>query len=146
MEPVGVQAVASYGDFELDLDRHVRLGPSSRTLSGDPEGDGVSAEVRFDYRLTDSGSPWYTAPFVAYRHVEADIDGYREAESAANALIVSSQDLEERRVELGFMADRGLMDGYGLYAEAALGEHLGDDRGSGRGAPGQPAEQCMECR
>lgn len=125
--PVGVQAVASYGDFALDLDRHVRLGESSRTLSGDPDGDGFGAEVRVDYRLTDSDSLWYTAPFMAYRHVEADIDGYREAGSAANALIVSSQNLKERRVELGFMADRGLMDGYGLYAEAALGEHLGDD-------------------
>lgn len=124
---VGMQAVASYGDFDYDLDRTVALGKSSRTLSGETEGDGFSAELRLDYRLTDADSVWYNAPFVAYRHTESDIDGYTESGSAANALIVSSQTLRDRRVEAGFMVDRAIADGFGLYGELAYGKRLDDD-------------------
>ncbi|MDO6786088.1 autotransporter domain-containing protein [Cobetia marina] len=124
---VGMQAVASYGDFEYDLDRHVALGQSSRTLSGETDGDGFSAEARLDYRLTAADSLWYNAPFVAYRHTESDIDGYTESGSAANALSVSDQTLRDRRVELGFMVDRAVADGFGLYGELAYGKRLDDD-------------------
>lgn len=124
---VGVQTLVSYGDFSLDLEREVRLGRSSRTLSGDPDADGFSAELRLDYRFTDRASPWYTAPFVAYRHTDVDVDGYQESGSHASALTVDSQELKEHRLEVGIMFDRAQVDGYGLYAEVALGEHLGDD-------------------
>lgn len=124
---VGAQAVASYGDFDYDLDRHVTLGQSSRTLSGETDGEGFSAELRLDYRLTGADSLWYNAPFVAYRHTESDIDGYRESGSSANALIVSDQTLRDRRVEAGFMVDRALADGFGLYGELAYGKRLDDD-------------------
>ncbi|WP_024951824.1 autotransporter domain-containing protein [Cobetia crustatorum] len=96
---VGMQALASYGDFDYDLDRTVTLGQSSRTLSGETEGDGFSGELRLDYRLTNADSLWYSGPFVAYRHTESDIDGYTESGSAANALSVSDQTLRDRRVE-----------------------------------------------
>ncbi len=126
----GFQAVASYGDFDYDLDRHVALGQSSRTLSGETDGDGFSAEARLDYRLTAADSLWYNAPFVAYRHTESDIDGYTESGSAANALSVSDQTLRDRRVEAGFMVDRAIAEGFGLYGELAYGKRLDDDADS----------------
>lgn len=125
---VGVQAIVSRGDFDLDLDRQVTLGMAERTLRGESDADGWAAELRVDYRLTASDSPWYTAPFVAYRHIEGEIDGYREQGSAANALIVSDQDVEQRSVELGLMMDRSLEGGFGLFGELAWGKYLEDER------------------
>ncbi|SDK87926.1 outer membrane lipase/esterase [Modicisalibacter muralis] len=125
---VGVQAIVSRGDFDLDLDRQVTLGMAERTLRGESDADGWAAELRVDYRLTASDSPWYTAPFVAYRHIDGEIDGYREQGSAANALIVSDQDVEQRSAELGLMVDRSLEGGFGLFGELAWGEYLENER------------------
>ncbi|HET8792119.1 MAG TPA: autotransporter domain-containing protein, partial [Modicisalibacter sp.] len=125
---VGVQAIVSHGDFDLDLDRQVTLGMAERTLRGESDAEGWAAELRVDYRLTASDSPWYTAPFVAYRHVEGEIDGYREQGSAANALIVSDQEVEQRSVELGLMMDRSAEGGFGLFGELAWGKYLEDER------------------
>ncbi|GAB2804101.1 esterase EstA [Halomonas shantousis] len=125
---VGAQLIASYGDFDLDLRRSVMLGQAERTLQGNPDADGWAAEARLDYRLTSKTSPWYTAPFIGYRHTEADVDAYRETGSSANALAVSEQHREDRRLELGLMADRALQDGFGLYGEVAWGEYLEDER------------------
>lgn len=125
---VGVQAIVSRGDFDLDLHRHATLGQAERTLKGETDAEGWAAELRADYRLTTSDSPWYTAPFIAYRHVDAEIDGYREAGSVANALIVSEQDAEDRQLELGLMMDRSLEGGVGLFGELAWGEYLEDER------------------
>lgn len=125
---VGVQAIVSRGDFDLDLRRHATLGTAERTLKGETDAEGWAAELRADYRLTSSDSPWYTAPFIAYRHVDAELDGYREAGSVANALIVSEQDVEDRQLELGLMMDRSLQGGVGLFGELAWGEYLEDER------------------
>ncbi|HSP57984.1 MAG TPA: autotransporter domain-containing protein [Halomonas sp.] len=124
---VGGQAIISHGDFDLELRRRVTLGEAERTLSGDTPASGWAAELRLDYRLTAEESPWYTAPFVAYRHIDADIDGYREAGSPANALIVSGQELDERRMEVGLMMDRSPQGGIGVFAELAWGEYLNDE-------------------
>ncbi|MFC3285095.1 autotransporter domain-containing protein [Litchfieldella rifensis] len=126
--PVGVQAIASGGDFELDLRRHVTLGQAERTLKGETEAEGWAAELRADYRLTSSDSTWYTAPFIAYRHIDAEIDGYREAGSVANALIVSDRDVEDRQLEVGLMMDRSLAGSFGVFGEFAWGEYLDDER------------------
>nr|WP_299240094.1 autotransporter domain-containing SGNH/GDSL hydrolase family protein [uncultured Halomonas sp.] len=125
---VGVQAMVSGGDFDLDLRRRVSLGPAERTLRGDADTDGWAAELRLDYRLTAADSPWYTAPFVAYRHSEAEVDGYTEQGSNANALIVSDQVIEDRQWEAGLMLDRGLEGGIGFYGEFAWGRYLEDER------------------
>ncbi|WP_227368118.1 autotransporter domain-containing protein [Halomonas sp. M20] len=125
---VGVQAIVSGGDFDLDLRRQVILGPAERTLRGDADSGGWSAELRLDYRLTAADSPWYTAPFVAYRHSEVEVDGYTERGSNANALIVSDQDAEDRQWEAGLMLDRGLEGGIGFYGEFAWGQYLEDER------------------
>lgn len=125
---VGVQGIVTRGDFDLDLRRKVALGQAERTLKGETDAEGWAAELRLDYRLTAADSPWYTAPFVAYRHIEAEVDGYRERGSAANALIVEDQDIEDRQLELGVMMDRGLVDGWGLYGELAWGKYLEDER------------------
>lgn len=125
---VGVQAIVSQGNFDLDLDRQVALGMAERTLRGESDADGWAAELRVDYRLTASDSPWYTAPFVAYRHIEGEIDGYREQGSAANALIVSDQEFEQRSMELGLMMDRSVEGGFGLFGEFAWGKYLEDER------------------
>ncbi|QEA40733.1 autotransporter domain-containing protein [Pistricoccus aurantiacus] len=125
---VGVQASVTRGDFDLDLKRRVALGQGSRTLKGEPNAKGWAAELRLDYRLSATDSVWYTAPFIAYRHIESDIDGYREDGSPANALIVDDQDIKERQLELGLMADRALQSGIGWYGEFAWGEYLEDER------------------
>ncbi|MHB0774211.1 autotransporter domain-containing protein [Halomonas sp. WWR20] len=125
---VGLQLVASYGDFDLDLHRHVTLGTAERVLSGATDADGWAAEARLDYRLTSADSPWYTAPFVGYRHAQADIGAYQESGSSANALTVSKQQHKDRRLELGLMMDRALQNGYGVFGEFAWGEYLEDSR------------------
>ncbi|MGC3872907.1 autotransporter domain-containing protein [Halomonas sp. GXIMD04776] len=125
---VGVQAIVSGGDFDLDLRRQITLGSAERTLRGDADAGGWSAELRLDYRLTAADSPWYTAPFVAYRHSEAEVDGYTEQGSKANALIVSDQDIEDRQWEAGLMLDRGLEGGIGFYGEFAWGRYLEEER------------------
>ena len=125
---VGVQASVTRGDFDLDLKRRVALGQGSRTLKGEPNAKGWAAELRLDYRLNSADSLWYTAPFVAYRHIETDIDGYREEGSSANALIVEDQSIKDRQLELGLIADRALSDGIGWYGEFAWGEYLEDER------------------
>jgi len=123
-----VQAIISRGDFALDLHRQVTLGLAERSLEGESSAEGWAAELRVDYRLTPSDSPWYAAPFVAYRHIEAEVDGYREEGSAANALIVSDQEVEDRRLEVGLMLDRALEGGFGLFGELAWGRYLEDER------------------
>lgn len=121
---VGVQAIASRGDFDLDLQRRIALGSASRVLDGTTQAEGWAGDLRLDYRLTVSDSPWYTAPFVGYRHVEADVDGYREQGSAANALIVSGQSVTERQAEVGLLVDRAPTGGLGYFAELAGGRYL----------------------
>jgi outer membrane lipase/esterase len=126
--PVGVQASLGRGDFELDLNRRVALGQAERTLSGDSDADGWAGELRLDYRLTAADSPWYSAPFIAYQHTKAEVEGYRESGSRANALIVADQDVEGRQWEAGLMLDRGLEGGIGFYSEFAWGRYLEDER------------------
>lgn len=125
---LGVQAIVSAGDVDLDLRREVTLGKARRTLRGDSTGDGWSAEARLDYRLTAPDSAWYNAPFVAYRHSEMDIDGYRESGSRANALEVGEHHARARQAELGVMFDRSLAGGLGGFAELAWGRYLDDPR------------------
>ncbi|SHF14307.1 outer membrane lipase/esterase [Modicisalibacter ilicicola DSM 19980] len=125
---LGVQTIVSGGDFDLDLRRQVTLGKAERSLKGDADTGGWAAELRLDYRLTAEDSAWYTAPFVAYRHLEAEVDGYTEEGSKANALVVADQDLEDRQLELGLMLDRGLEGGVGFYGEFAWGQYLEDER------------------
>jgi outer membrane lipase/esterase len=125
---LGGQAIVTQGDFDLELRRRISLGRAERTLSGDTSARSWAAEVRLDYRLTAEDSSWYTAPFVAYRHITADIDGYREEGSRANALIVADQELDERRVEVGLMMDRSLQGGIGVFGELAWGEYLDDEK------------------
>ncbi len=127
---VGGQAIVSHGDFDLALRRRVTLGQAERTLSGDTTAHGWAAELRLDYRLTAEESVWYTAPFVAYRHIDAGIKGYREEGSRANALIVSDQELDERQLEAGLMMDRSTQGGIGVFAELAWGEYLNDENGA----------------
>ncbi|MBS9404179.1 autotransporter domain-containing protein [Halomonas sp. TRM85114] len=124
---LGGQAIVTQGDFDLELRRRVSLGMAERTLSGETSARSWAAELRLDYRLTAEESAWYTSPFIAYRHIAADIDGYREAGSMANALIVSDQELDERRVEVGLMMDRSPQGGIGVFAELAWGEYLNDE-------------------
>lgn len=124
---VGGQAIVSHGDFDLELRRSITLGQAERTLSGDTTARGWAAELRLDYRLTAEESAWYTAPFLSYRHIDADMDGYREAGSQANALIVSRQELDQRQVEVGLMMDRSPQGGIGVFAELAWGEYLNDE-------------------
>ncbi len=125
---VGVQAIASRGDFDLDLQRRIVLGTASRVLDGTTQAEGWAGDLRLDYRLTASDSPWYTAPFVGYRHVEADVEGYHEQGSAANALIVSEQSVTERQAEVGLLVDRAPAGGLGFFAELAGGRYLDDTR------------------
>jgi outer membrane lipase/esterase len=125
---VGVQAIASRGDFDLDLQRRVALGLASRTLDGTTDAEGWAGDLRIDYRLTSSNSPWYTAPFVGYRHLEVDVDGYREQGSAASALIVADQSVTERQAEVGFLMDRAPTGGLGFFAELAGGRYLEENR------------------
>ncbi|MGJ7457074.1 autotransporter domain-containing protein [Halomonas sp. RA08-2] len=125
---VGAQAILSRGDFDLELRRRVSLGMAERSLKGDTTAKSWAGELRLDYRLTASGSPWYTAPFVAYRHVNIDIEGYREQGSAANALLVSDRDFKERRVEAGLMLDRSPEGVIGFFGEVAGGEYLDDEQ------------------
>lgn len=125
---LGVQAIASRGSFDLDLQRRVVLGLASRTLEGATEGDGWAGDLRLDYRLTDSDSPWYNAPFIGYRHIEADVEGYREQGSAANALLVSGQSVTDRQAEVGFLVDRAPAGGLGFFAELAGGRYLDETR------------------
>ncbi|MBB3188890.1 autotransporter domain-containing protein [Halomonas cerina] len=125
---VGVQAMASRGEFDLDLQRRIALGVASRTLDGTTEGDGWAADLRLDYRLTASESPWYNAPFIGYRHIEADIEGYREQGSAANALRVADQSVTDRQAEVGFLVDRAPAGGLGFFAELAGGRYLDKTR------------------
>jgi outer membrane lipase/esterase len=127
---VGAQAIISRGDFDLELRRRVSLGMAERSLTGETSAESWAGELRLDYRLTASGSPWYTAPFVAYRHVNVDIDGYREQGSVANALLVSDRDIKERQVELGVMMDRSPEGVIGFFGEVAGGEYLDDERES----------------
>ncbi|MDW5378019.1 SGNH/GDSL hydrolase family protein [Halomonas sp. HP20-15] len=125
---VGVQAIASRGDFDLDLQRRIALGSAVRVLDGTTQADGWAGDLRLDYRLTASDSPWYTAPFIGYRHVEVEIEGYREQGSAANALIVSEQSVTERQAEAGFLVDRAPAGGLGFFAELAGGRYLDGTR------------------
>ncbi|SFU31718.1 outer membrane lipase/esterase [Halomonas korlensis] len=124
---VGSQAIVSYGDFDLELRRRVTLGKAERTLSSGTTARGWAAELRLDYRLTAEESAWYTAPFVAYRYIDTHIDGYREEGSRANALLVSDQERDEHRAEVGLMMDRSPQGGVGVFAELAWGEHLNDE-------------------
>lgn len=49
--------------------------------------------MRFDYRFADSDSPWYPAPFVAYRPLDADeVAEVRLASLPSNAW--SADDME----------------------------------------------------
>lgn len=121
---VGGQVIVSHGDFDLELRRRISLGSAERTLSGDSSASSWAAEVRLDYRLTAEDSFWYTAPFVAYRHITADIDSYREEGSRGNALIVADQEVDERRVEVGLMMDRSPQGGIGVFGELAWGDYL----------------------
>nr|WP_298522747.1 autotransporter domain-containing protein [uncultured Halomonas sp.] len=125
---IGLQAILSGGDFDLDLRRQITLGQAQRSVKGKTEADGWAAELRVDYRMSALDSSWYTAPFVAYRHMDAKIDGYTEQGSEANALRVSDQDLKDRRLELGLMLDRGFEEGIGFYGEFAWGRYLEDER------------------
>jgi len=108
-----LEAVLSFGTSEFDNTRNVTIGPITREVQGDTDGNEITISLGGGYDF--ARGPLSFSPYGRINYIRTEIDGYTEDTNTGMELVYKDQDAESLSTVVGGQLSYAISKQYGVF-------------------------------